>query len=782
MNMHGVRRALALIFPISLLVAGGTACKTGGSPETSPPSTAGTFVNLGTQITRVVSTEGTVFKDSSGNVYHGVFVNGNPGKFAVLSAQTWELVKLIDVPGSASHRAILTGSDGKVYIGSAGTGELFRYTPGADRLESLGKAVAGETIIYDLTNGPDGKLYGGTYPGGKIFEYDSVRGTFKDLGVVHEGEKYARQVAYDFDENALYVGTGTACKLIRVDLTTGAKSGNLLPDSYSTMEYPNGIEIIDGKLYIQLNKSSQMVVWDKRTGNIDYTIDKASPSVVKSPVEGDRKVYLFNPGDGYLTAYDPDLKKLNTIVRVGGYNGWKAAEFVKLPGSTNDTLVAWMGYSGAMRYDMQAGKLEARSLQVPGQPIEIRSIKGGPDGKVYTSGIQGGSGVYDPNTGVTVAGPNLSQAEGIGSLGGSLYFGMYPSARVSVLDTTRSWGASNPKEVFKLPAADLQDRPFAVLGVEAHRKLFVGTVAQYGQQAGALAIYDTGSGRLQTMRDVVRHQSVVSLAYLNGKVYGGTTIWGAYGAPNPTETEGKLFAWDVASGKKEFELAPVPGKKGVTGLLAGPDGMLWGFAEGNLFVFDPAKQSVIYTAAIMEASYSGTTWTDAYMELGNDGNVYGTARGQFFAVDAKTKQVTLLDTARKFSNLAQDDYGNLYLRSGVKEQSHELWKYSSPALQVKPVSAELALSSDTIRPSDKAKVRVQKLLLEKGKSTANTAGAVIRYTSSRPEVASVAEDGTVTGHKAGTALIGARIELKELGAAIDAKQVTVHVAGNASSP
>lgn len=735
------------------------------------------FVNLGAQVTRVVVSEGVVFKDGEGNVYHGVYVKGLPGTFVVLSADTWEIVRTITVPLPAGVISLLTGADGNVYMGMSGTGELYRYVPGTDRLENLGKAIAGETIVYDLVNGPDGILYGGTYPGGKLFAYDTAAGTFTNLGTVHPGEKYARQLAYDFERNVLYVGTGTSCKLIRIDPATGEKSDNLLPDSYHIMEYPNGIEIVGGKMYIQLNKTGQMIVRDMATGAIDFTSPgKMDPTVVRSPIEGERKVYGFSSGDGNLYAYDPDGKKLDRVARLGGYNGWRAVGFVQRPGDPDYTLIAWVGYGEVMRYHLRTGKLETRSLNVPAGEIEIRTIKGGPDGKLYLSGHQGGMGVYDPNTGTTVAGPGMSQAEGITSIGDAMYFGTYPNAGVWRLDTDEPWGNGNPALVFRLPVEDMQDRPFAMLGVEEYGKLFVGTVPQYGQQAGEFVVYDVKTRTIQRMRDFIHNQGIVTLAYLDGKVYGGTTIWGAYGAPPPTEKEGKLFVWDIASGRKELEIAPVPGKRGVTGLLAGPDGKLWGFDEGTLFIFDPKRREFVYSAEIIPADYSGTTWTDAFLELGNDGNVYGTARGTFFRIDAKTKAVTVLDTEHKFYHLAQDDYGNLYMRSGERKQ--DLWRYSDPALIVKPIGAALSASSDApLRPRTTVKVRVEKLLLEKGKSTRNLSGIDIRYFSSRPQTAAVAEDGTVTGLRPGSADIWAEIGLNGIVVKSDSIRVKVEEGG-----
>jgi WD40 repeat protein len=642
---------------------------------------SGVYENLGTALKRVVGIGGTPFDGPDGTPYISVAVNGSPAQFVVLHALTLEVVKIIDIPGTTTTSALVTGSDGKVYIGSTGSGELFRYSPGADALEPLGKPVAGETHIFDVTNGPDGKIYGGTYPGGKLFEYDPGTGAFRSFGTLVPGEKYVRQVAYDSERSLFYVGTGTSNKLVEFDPETGSVSANFMPEFLAIEEYPNSIDLIGGKLFIQLNKTGTMIVMDKTTKTIEHERKVTSAHVIPSP-QGD-KAYMFSPGDAFLHAYDFATGQISPVVRLGGFNSWKSARFVNTgtPQSPVYTLSAWAGYNAALTYEMSTGTLRSKTVDVPGQPIEIRSIAGGPDGRVYVSGSQGGTGIYDPSTGTMESRTSgISQAEGIAALGDVLYFGVYPQARVSMFDTRLPWAAGNPVEVAKFQADSLQDRPFGMIAAEDINKLFIGTVPQYGELGGAFGIYDPATKTLQSIRNLVQDQSIITLAYKDGKVYGGTSIWGAYGAPAPTASEGKLFVWDAASGQKELEITPVAGKQAVTSLIVGPDGNIWGFDEGVLFIFDSVSQTVTEQHPLMDIRYAGTLWADAYMLTGKDGNVYGTARGVFFRVDGKTKQVTVLDDTRQFGNLTQDNNGALYMRSGIEGKKHELWRYTNPDL------------------------------------------------------------------------------------------------------
>ncbi|MBA4493295.1 hypothetical protein ACFO25_06500 [Paenactinomyces guangxiensis] len=65
----------------------------------------------------------------------------------------------------------------------------------------------------------------------------------------------------------------------------------------------------------------------------------------------------------------------------------------------------------------------------------------------------------------------------------------------------------------------------------------------------ALTIFDPGSGQYDDYRNVVANQSVISLAYKDGFIYGGTSVSGGLGL-KPAETEAKAVQMGYAKERK----------------------------------------------------------------------------------------------------------------------------------------------------------------------------------------------------------------------------------------
>ena len=176
---------------------------------------------------------------------------------------------------------------------------------------------------------------------------------------------------------------------------------------------------------------------------------------------------------------------------------------------------------------------------------------------------------------------------------------------------------------------------------------------------------------MDTHRNVVADQSVVSLAYADGIIVGGSSVSGGLGI-EPKATEGKLFLWDPKTNEKAFETSPVAGAKLVTGLIVGPDKNIWGVADGTLFIFDVSKRQVIFTKPLFppKASARHAGWRDAAMLLHPDGNIYGTVSDKLFRLDPTTRNVTVLrdDNAQL---IAIDNDGRLYFKDVA-----DLWQYT----------------------------------------------------------------------------------------------------------
>lgn len=190
---------------------------------------------------------------------------------------------------------------------------------------------------------------------------------------------------------------------------------------------------------------------------------------------------------------------------------------------------------------------------------------------------------------------------------------------------------------------------------------------------GALSAYNFATGELDVYSNIIPNQSIVSLVYKDGLVYGGSTIYGGLGTDGPAESEGKLFIFDPETKSKIFETVPVAGRRGVTGLTVGPDGMIWGIAEDHIFTFNPDTRTVETSISKLKRYGSSTTWAYGFLRTGIDGNVYGTSRGQFFMVKPDSMDFIMLNGSIG-NYLNQDKYGNFYF----SDNSSNLWKYTPP--------------------------------------------------------------------------------------------------------
>lgn len=155
----------------------------------------------------------------------------------------------------------------------------------------------------------------------------------------------------------------------------------------------------------------------------------------------------------------------------------------------------------------------------------------------------------------------------------------------------------------------------------------------------------------------------------DGLVYLGTTIDGALGAPASDQAEGHFIVWDPEAEKVVQDIVPVAGDDGVTGLIVGPDGLIWGVSEDTVFKYDPKAEQITYSEKLLRHRYgSGTVWMWGDLAVGADGNVYGTNRFSFFKIDAETMAYSdIVPTTAMGSpimNAISDDDGDILFSHG----------------------------------------------------------------------------------------------------------------------
>ncbi|MFC3768086.1 S-layer homology domain-containing protein [Paenibacillus sp. GCM10012303] len=731
------------------------------------------IMNLGPQVLQDGINRGAFGTENGKAVGYAVITGKPDSRFVVVDIETEKVVKQFDLPGAEGAWGVYAASNGDVYLGTYTSAKLFRYDPSAGVVEDVGSPLSsvGGSLLYEMTEDRDGNIYYGSYPDSKVFKFDPVTRQTTDLGTMVEGQPYSRSIAYDPNEHALYVGVGgNKASLIKYDLATGAKT-ELLPEPIrSRYKHTYDMNLIGNKLFLKMDSNFGLIVMDITDGSVvkDFG-DLAIHSRGTSSLSPDGKTVYLTFG-GILKAYDLTTDTITDVTTAAGKIdfkanaiGWGMAE-LNDPDYPGHTLVGFVGNTGGgfFKYNLQQKTLRQTNLELPKIPLKLHALGKSTDGNIYTAGfLPGGMGIYNPSTGISSSN-SISQVEGMTALGQYMYFGVYPGAKIFQYDTTKPWKSSGSGltvvNKFELKTAHQQDRPYAMLGVPELNKVFIGTVPDYAVSGGALTVYDPAAAPGPSYQVYEHEQSVVALAYLNGKIYGGTSYRGGLGTEWPY-ADGKLFVFDPATGAMEREIVPVPGKGAVNELIAGPDGNLWGFAQGTFFVYDPVLGQVVYTDEAFPESTGA--WLDPQMEISvKDGHVYGTIAGDnFFRIDKDTKQMTVLHKGA--SLLAQDNDGNFYFK--LKQDESVLWRYT--------IEDRTVAANDVSIPVREADVYLNDTLTV----TADVYPVYatlknVVWSTSNASVATVSASGVITPVAEGTAVITAKIADGSRSASI-----TVHV-------
>lgn len=648
----------------------------------------GSFVNLGVAQRSIVNHDSVIGKDAQGRDVIYTVINGSEGTsfFTIADAMTAQVLQSIDMPGAAGAWGVTAAGDGTVYVGTHNNGRLYRYVPGDTGLTDLGR-LGQETHVWALIPGPGNKIYAGTYPNAHVFEYDPSTQTIRDLGRAHPTEKYVKALAYDTERDVLYAGVGGVnAELVRIDPASGAKQNlldQLLPSSASDFQFVNRLGYASGKLFAKM-APDRLLIMDTETETTELfnPTGRGMGSQDVAVMPGNEQHIYF--GGALLRYYDTATQTIQeTSLRAADFQDGK---FVQLndPQWPGYTLIASASFGKYFLYNPSTGNSLVTEISGAGQPVALQSLHAAYDGRVYSGGYMNGLTAYDPANGTFefLSATPMSGIEAIASFDGKLYIGKYQGSRLYEYLPGVPWAeGTNPRRLVDLTSRNL-DRPFAVLGVEELDRIFIGSVADYANHSGGLSVYDPSTAQVQVFTGIVANQGVVSLTYQNGLIYGGTSIYGGLGTSGPLESEGKLFIFDPETKTKVFETVPVPGRKVVSGLLAGPGGMIWGVAEDTLFTFDPVTRQVVHTDAKLSRYGTGTVWVDAFLSLGWDGNVYGTNRQKlFFMIEPDTMTFVPIKSGAG-TYLTQDALGRFYMANGP-----EVWQYTLPEEAPPSVSA-----------------------------------------------------------------------------------------------
>ncbi|MCP2322947.1 outer membrane protein assembly factor BamB [Hamadaea flava] len=656
-----------------------TALTLGGPPaaQASPTSTvtaaaAVTVDSLGIPLRDVLMIGGIVAPGPDGRPVLWSAVSGEPAHLAAIDPATGTTVSVQELTGAPGSYAVAAAPDGTIYVGAYGTGDLYRRKPGKNSpIENLGRPLPSETYIWRLSVDSAGIVYGGTYPGARVFAYNPATGATRDYGQVLPGVQYVRSIAVA--DGKIYAGTQPDAHLLEIDAVTGTRRELPLPDGLAsgTGLTVYDLNAYDGRVYARYGSAinGQLGVYDTRAGRwTDLIPDVAGLDVSEPGPKG--MVYLTRAG--HLTGYQPatrtfvdtGLSFAGRVVNNRGI-GWVTLADRDWPGRT---LVGLLWRGEMFRYNPVTGRSDVMRTDVPGEPIPLAALSAGASGTVYAGGyLNGGLAKIDPDTGKADF-QRFSQVESVLEVGDQVYLGAYPDSRLYRYDLGKAWSSSEyspgpagtPENPVKLVDLKSYDQVRARALTDAGDKVAYGTMPNT-TLGGVLAIVDKATGASTVHRPVVTDSSIVSLAYQSGLIVGGTSKDGGYSVPPPTQTEARLFGWDVASDSKAFEFVPVPGATAIPALALDGAGRLWGLAGGQLFAVDVASRTVVQRIQLAPGV------ADSRGRLGYDATrnvMYALVNGHLLVrVDLATGTPTLLlDRSAEF--LAVHPDGRLFLGDG----------------------------------------------------------------------------------------------------------------------
>ncbi|RAV11757.1 S-layer homology domain-containing protein [Paenibacillus contaminans] len=563
--------------------------------------------------------DGVAGKEDGHNVMYTT-VKGIPPMFHVVDLDDYKLLRSIPLTDGGDAWSHKIAPDGTVYI-AAGS-QLWAYSPVTKQASKV-FTYASENVFWAIDIDEDGNVYIATGPSGKVLKYDPITKLGRDygrlMGIIDQ--EYARSIAYS--KGYVYVGTSLA-KVYKLNVTTGEKEeiGGVLNEK----GYAYDTDVVDDKfLIVRFDTSKKRYIYDIEASQwLEVAVENSSSGLHIAKESLDGKIYF--PANQKIMTFDVNTRQVEEsgMVYNTGFRGadWVEVDDPELPGKS----IVTMNFSGLIVFfNPQTKTVKSYPNVLPPSASITHVFEPGPNGKIYITGMQASkASEYD-----IVSGTNklfgMGQAGSVTPLDGKIYFGVYPKSEFYVYDPQQATGNGNPKYLFNF--GEEQDRPGD--SVVANGKIYVGTIPDYGALGGAITVYDPSvsdpAKSHKVFRNIVQDQSIISLAYKDGKIYGGTSVNGGLSS-QPTAKEAKLFVWDTEKEQKITEVAlNIPGltePKAIGGLTIGPDGLLWGGVNGIVFAMDPDTMKLIKYKNLFPQDGSWGQWGSYNAVWSDDGLLY----------------------------------------------------------------------------------------------------------------------------------------------------------------
>lgn len=653
-----------------------------------------------------------------------------PAKFIVYDLDNRRILRDFPLPGAKVTWTHGTDSQGNVYIATQSNANVFRYSPVTKELESLGAIRASDgtlqTALYHVSFDSEDNAYFGTYPSALLVKYDITQKKFQIMKEKLFGGNYVKaHVIADNGYMYLFGATQTEAKFARLNLESGAVEE--LPEFSYTGPFQNhdGIK----------NVTNEKIPFDKvqgltLRGNYIFAFVEATKptnlamlviydiannrwltepeNVIRNngthvPPALNNKVYVWDRGYLKLKAFDLTT---GTYSVVAGFDansvnpGMRGSTFIQfenqvdLPGLTlvtvqkNGTVTynsfgypdGSGGFSGRKKFGASQVGYENIPVDAGLQPKVIRALERGPQGTdTIAIGAYMGPvlGILNSKTD-EIKYITMEQIEGMGEAHGKYYAGVYPKAEIYTIDfNTMDFSQSTKALVTKLSGSGLdQDRPFQL--IEAGDYVAISTVPDYGVLDGALTLLPKADNtQKEVYKGIIPNQSIIGLAYKDGKIYGSTSVWGGLGI-DPVDVNAKLFIFDLAT--KTVTKLVEPDLQNVStsvmhigGLSMGPNGDLWAISNGVIFEVNPETLEVIREFKTRDTSWStNTAWYLPYqMDWLSDTLLVTNAGEVLTVIDTQTGEMRKLTNKQANLMAVSEDKKSIYFSS---DRQYKLYK------------------------------------------------------------------------------------------------------------
>ncbi|WP_459896457.1 NHL repeat-containing protein [Geobacillus stearothermophilus] len=614
------------------------------------------LTDLGPKVRNISVNTSRAAMDKKGNCYLYMILHGTPTVLAVLDLNTGKVKKTFPLLDSTAAWAMDIDEGGVLWIGGTNKGSIYRFDPNTFSFKNFGNQLGGskEVAIQDITHSNQ-KLFATTAYGANFFSFSKAKGKrVSGLSPLEPGKKFAKSIVYDQGSNTLFISLGAKANLLKWNLSTGKKE-HILPLKYQSETYIYKMRIVNQYLFARMYPSEKIAVYDMKKNR--FVAEFPASSIVSNKNPFKNEVYYTYKGKFYRF----DLKTLKTYrtnLSLPPFTEAISLDFVKK--KNGETVLTGLVDNDGRYYELNPirNRLVIRKPTLPAQPVNLYTMTQSLDGsKIIINGyMSGGLCIYDVDTKKEIELKPVSQLETILVTPGKMYLGAYPKARLLEYDLASKWKGYpiNPRKLLNLLSYG-QTRITAL--IKKDNTLLLGTYPENSTGGGVLALYDTVSGKSTVYPNFINNQSIISLlAYKDGYIYGGTSRHANY---KVSKEPARFFRFKLDNPKR-VEFLPIPlNSVMISSLIEGPDGNIWGMANGTLFQYNPSTNS-FKTKQILKA-ISGR-FKNAVLVNGKNGLLYGTVEGKLFEVDPSTMKVTILLDHNAW-DLAIDKNGTLYVRN-----------------------------------------------------------------------------------------------------------------------